>query len=150
MTVNLGLITRPPFKPSFFMSQTLSSVPSLTTSQALGKLPEFNPYRIGPSYQRVTPAIRSLTLSLRTANTTALSANHPICPTVPLDTPSVESDSTPMNPNVVTHSEAGSVRNSMNPTSDDDWQVDRPWYIPRLRVGFSLTSYLNRLLSRSE
>jgi len=113
------LKTRPPPKPPLPGSQTLSSVASLTTPQASGNLLESDTHPVGLPKERV---VQPLTLSPRPVDTITIRTTRPRRATLPSNTPSVESEATPVPPKAGTPIKTPSTSIPMNPTPDD-WIV---------------------------
>ena len=125
------LNAQPPSKPPLFMSQTLSSVASLTTPQESDKPFESNPDPVGLPNEPVPSTIQPSTLSPHPASTATTNAIHPPSPAVP-DAASVESEVIFIPPKAETPAEVAPASVSMNPTSDD-------WIVVDLAGGSTVT-----------
>ena len=147
------LNAQPPPKSLLFRSHTLSSVAASTTPQESENPPESDVHAVDPARERVTPAIQSFTLFPRPASTTTIGKARPRRSTLPTDAPSVDQEAIRTPPKTGTPSKTAPATVLSNPTSDDRIEANLVGgsivVISRSLIPSLLTSYFNRILSRS-
>ena len=114
------LKVRPPTKPRPPGSQILSPIASLTTPQEFNNLPASDAHHS----VRPGPTMQPLSLSPRPASAATISTILPRRAPPPLDTPSMESEATPVLPRTGILAEARPTNIPMNPTTGDWIEAD--------------------------